>query len=188
MAYGREPRGRTEQTAATAQPSSTSAATVAIAYAPGNGCLSTSDIPAAAREAAPGGGGFTRGLTSNQRSQSAAARERIALGSPDRGTQRVIPHTGYSPDRQGNTAAGQLLCGRQEIGSQVQKPTRKRSIHMNGTTVRSGMLNKIVAFWRAGYAPDAPQHGHIALLAMCPAAARVVRPSASGGFVGDRRA
>jgi hypothetical protein len=59
---------------------------------------------------------------------------------------------------------------------------------MNGTTIRSGMLNKMVGFWRAGYALDAPQRGHLALLAVCPSAAGVLRPSASGRFAGDRRA
>jgi hypothetical protein len=37
---------------------------------------------------------------------------------------------------------------------------------------------RMVGFFRAGYPADAPQLGHVALLAMCPAGARVVRPSA----------
>ena len=47
---------------------------------------------------------------------------------------------------------------------------------------------RMVGFFRAGYPADAPQRGHMALLAMCPAAAGVVRPSASSGFANDRRA
>ena len=47
---------------------------------------------------------------------------------------------------------------------------------MNCTTLRSGMLNKIVGWFRAGYPTDAPQFGHAALVALCPAAADV--PSA----------
>ena len=47
---------------------------------------------------------------------------------------------------------------------------------------------RMVGFFRAGYPADAPQRGHVALLAMCPAAAGAVRPSASSGFVNDRRA
>ncbi len=51
---------------------------------------------------------------------------------------------------------------------------------MNGTMARSGMLNKAVAWLRAGYPPEAAQFGHVALVALCPAAAGAVRPSASG--------
>jgi hypothetical protein len=40
----------------------------------------------------------------------------------------------------------------------------------------NGMLNKIVAWFRAGYPTDAPQFGHAAVLALCPEAARVLRP------------
>lgn len=59
---------------------------------------------------------------------------------------------------------------------------------MKGTAVRSGMLNKAVAWLRAGYSPDAPQFGHVALVALSPAAAGVRRPSASSRFEGDPRA
>jgi len=31
----------------------------------------------------------------------------------------------------------------------------------------NGMLNKVVAWCRAGYSTDAPQFGHAALLALC---------------------
>jgi hypothetical protein len=48
---------------------------------------------------------------------------------------------------------------------------------MNATKVRSGMLNKTVAWLRAGYSPDASQFGHVALVALCPAAAPVRRRS-----------
>jgi hypothetical protein len=47
---------------------------------------------------------------------------------------------------------------------------------MNRTTIRTGMLNKIVGSFRAGYSTDAPQFGHVALVALCAAAAAV--PSA----------
>ena len=40
---------------------------------------------------------------------------------------------------------------------------------MNITTVFSGMLNKAVAWIRAGYCPDAPQFGHLAAVALIPA-------------------
>lgn len=46
----------------------------------------------------------------------------------------------------------------------------------------------MVGFFRAGHPADAPQLGHLVSLAMCPAAAGAVRPSASSGFVSDRRA
>jgi hypothetical protein len=55
---------------------------------------------------------------------------------------------------------------------------------MNGTTLRSGMLNKIVGWFRAGYPTDAPQFGHAALVALCPAAAGV--PSAGPGVTSFR--
>lgn len=38
-------------------------------------------------------------------------------------------------------------------------------------------FSRIVGFFREGYSADAPQQGHVALIAMCPAAARIVRPS-----------
>jgi hypothetical protein len=38
-----------------------------------------------------------------------------------------------------------------------------------GIAIRSGM-NKAVAWLRAGYSPDAPQFGHVALIALCPTA------------------
>ncbi|HTQ16290.1 hypothetical protein [Mycobacterium sp.] len=44
---------------------------------------------------------------------------------------------------------------------------------MNRTAVRSGMLNKAIAWLRAGYSPGAPQLGHVALVALCPAQVRV---------------
>jgi hypothetical protein len=52
----------------------------------------------------------------------------------------------------------------------------------------NGMLNKIVAWFRAEYPTDAPQFGHAALLALCPEAASVLRRSASRRFEGDPRA
>jgi hypothetical protein len=42
---------------------------------------------------------------------------------------------------------------------------------MNRTTIRKGMLTKVVGWFRAGYPMDAPQFGHAALVALCPAAA-----------------
>ena len=49
---------------------------------------------------------------------------------------------------------------------------------MSVTTVGSGILNRTIGWLRAGYQPDAPQRGHIALLALYsadPSAARVLR-------------
>lgn len=60
---------------------------------------------------------------------------------------------------------------------------------MNGTSVRWSMLDKLGRFWRAGYPPDAPRQGHLALVALCsmnPSAARVVRLASSRG-AGDCR-
>jgi hypothetical protein len=59
------------------------------------------------------------------------------------------------------------------IGSN-RNTTCRGSIKLNGQT----LFSRIVGFFRAGYSADAPQLGHVALIAMCPAAARVVRPSA----------
>jgi hypothetical protein len=42
---------------------------------------------------------------------------------------------------------------------------------MNRTTIRKGMLTKVVGWFRAGYPTDAPQFGHATLVALCPAAA-----------------
>jgi hypothetical protein len=44
---------------------------------------------------------------------------------------------------------------------------------MNGNT----FFSRIVGFFRAGYPADAPQLGHVALIALCPAAHSVARPS-----------
>jgi hypothetical protein len=46
---------------------------------------------------------------------------------------------------------------------------------MNTTAFRSGKLNKVVAWFRAGYPTDAPQFGHAALVALCPAGVLVAR-------------
>jgi len=59
---------------------------------------------------------------------------------------------------------------------------------MTDTAVRSGMLNKIVGWFRAGYPQDAPQFGHVAVIALCPEAANVLRRSASRRFEGEPRA
>jgi len=40
---------------------------------------------------------------------------------------------------------------------------------MDATAFRSGTLNKFVAWFRSGYPADAPQFGHAALVALCPA-------------------
>jgi hypothetical protein len=40
-------------------------------------------------------------------------------------------------------------------------------------------FSRIASFFRAGYPTDAPQQGHVALLAMCPAAHSAVRPSST---------
>lgn len=56
---------------------------------------------------------------------------------------------------------------------------------MNGTTLRSGMLNKIVGWFRAGYPTDAPQFGHVALVALCPATAGVPSAVPVTSFEGD---
>ncbi len=82
------------------------------------------------------------------------------------------------------TGAGSLL----DTGSQLQNTTSKRSIHMNGTTLRSGMLKKIVGWVRAGYPTDAPQFGHVALVALCPATAGVPSAVSITSFEGDPRA
>jgi hypothetical protein len=47
---------------------------------------------------------------------------------------------------------------------------------MNVTTVLSGMLNKAVAWFRAGYSPDAPQFGHVALVALVSSGRCAHRP------------
>ncbi len=44
---------------------------------------------------------------------------------------------------------------------------------MNGYT----LVSRIADFFRAGYPTDAPRLGHVALIAMCPAAVSVVRPA-----------
>ncbi len=59
---------------------------------------------------------------------------------------------------------------------------------MNRTTIRTGMLNKIVGWFRAGYPTDAPQFGHVALVALSPAAAAVPSAVRVMSFRGDRRA
>jgi hypothetical protein len=46
---------------------------------------------------------------------------------------------------------------------------------MNGNT----FFSRIITFFRAGYPATAPQQGHVALIAMCPAAHSVARPSAA---------
>ena len=46
---------------------------------------------------------------------------------------------------------------------------------MNGHT----FFSRVIGFFRAGYPAGASQLGHVALIAMCPAAAGVVRPSAA---------
>jgi hypothetical protein len=46
---------------------------------------------------------------------------------------------------------------------------------MNGNT----FFSRMVRFFRAGYPADAPQLGHVALIAMCPAAHSVARPSSA---------
>lgn len=48
---------------------------------------------------------------------------------------------------------------------------------MSVTTVGSRMLNSTIGWLRAGYPPNAPQPGHIGLLALYsdPSAARVLR-------------
>jgi hypothetical protein len=43
----------------------------------------------------------------------------------------------------------------------------------------NGILNKVVAWFRAGYPTDAPKFGHAALLAMCPEAATILRRHAA---------
>ena len=53
---------------------------------------------------------------------------------------------------------------------------------MNTTAFRHGTLsklNKVVAWFRAGYPTDAPQFGHAALVALCPAGVYV--PFVAGG-------
>ena len=59
---------------------------------------------------------------------------------------------------------------------------------MSVTTVGSGILNRMIGWLRAGYPPDAPQPGHIALLALYsadPSAARVLRLPAARAGAGD---
>ena len=81
------------------------------------------------------------------------------------------------------TGVGRLV----DTGSQLQTPPR-RSIHVNDNTLRSGMLNKIVGWVRAGYPTDAPQFGHVALVALCPATAGVPSAVPVTSFEGDPRA
>ncbi|WP_156750861.1 hypothetical protein [Mycobacterium sp. 852013-50091_SCH5140682] len=45
---------------------------------------------------------------------------------------------------------------------------------MNGYT----FLSRMISFCRAGYPADAPRLGHVALMAMCPAAHSAARSSA----------
>ena len=59
---------------------------------------------------------------------------------------------------------------------------------MRVTTVGSGILNRTIGWLRAEYAPDAPQRGHIALVAWYsadPSAARVLRLHAARAGAGD---
>ncbi len=60
---------------------------------------------------------------------------------------------------------------------------------MSVTTVGSGILNRMIAWLRAGYPTDAPQQrGHIALLALYnadPSAARVLRLHAARAGAGE---
>jgi hypothetical protein len=49
---------------------------------------------------------------------------------------------------------------------------------MKGNMIRSGLLNKTVAWLRGGYSTEAGQFGHVALVALCPAPAGAVGPSA----------
>jgi hypothetical protein len=59
---------------------------------------------------------------------------------------------------------------------------------MSVTTVASGLLNRAIGWSRAGYPPNAPQHGHIALLALYsadPSAARVLRLHAARAGADD---
>jgi hypothetical protein len=67
------------------------------------------------------------------------------------------------------------LLGKPKDRLATADTTRQRSIKMNGHT----FFSRIVEFFRAGYPADAPQLGHVALIAMCPAAAGVVRASTS---------
>jgi hypothetical protein len=73
-------------------------------------------------------------------------------------------HHGGAVTSSAAAVPGRLL----DIGSQLQTQLA-RSIEMNG------MLNKVVGWFRAGYAAAAPQFGHAALLALCPEAAGVLR-------------
>jgi hypothetical protein len=63
----------------------------------------------------------------------------------------------------------------EKIGSQPQTPPAKGVFKMKGHT----FLSRIVEFFRAEYPANAPQLGHVALIAMCPAAAGVALPSAN---------
>jgi hypothetical protein len=44
-------------------------------------------------------------------------------------------------------------------------------------------VSRIIRFFRAGYPADAPQRGHLALIAMCPAAHSIARPVNRNRFV-----
>lgn len=51
----------------------------------------------------------------------------------------------------------------------VSTPSRNCKTGLEGVFKMQGMLNKIVVWLRAGYPKDAPQFGHAALVALCPA-------------------
>ena len=61
---------------------------------------------------------------------------------------------------------------------------------MSVTTVGSGSLKRTIGWLRGGYPPDAPERGHMALLALYsadPSAARVLRLHAARAGAGDLR-
>ena len=72
-------------------------------------------------------------------------------------------------------------CVTANVGSEAETPIRKE-YQISVIRAGSGMLKRMIAWLRAGYPPNAPQHGHIALLALYsaePNAARVLRRHAA---------
>ena len=83
---------------------------------------------------------------------------------------RLLPTSEPRPARLGDSC-----CASRKDRLTTANTSLQGSIKMNGHT----FFSRIVGFFRAGYSADAPQLGHVALIAMCPAAARVVRPFAA---------
>jgi hypothetical protein len=91
-------------------------------------------------------------------------------GSRNTRIVRLVPTSGPRPARLGDSC-----CTSRKDRLATANNTCQRSIKMNE------FFSRIVGFFRAGNSADAPKLGYVALIAMCPAAAGVVRPSAANG-------